>query len=619
MASMILSSYPRPKGNTFPHRKKLQSPVVGNRRYLLSSRKQVSCKANSYENEERSLGRLERRDVLIGLGGLAGSTSLSADPLALAAPIQAPDFSKCGPAKLLSTGEVISSNCCPPVDLTILDYKLRPAPNKLRVRPAAHLVTDEYLTKYKKAVSLMKALPDDDPRSFSRQANVHCAYCNGAFDQVGYTDLVLQVHFCWLFFPFHRWYLYFYERILGKLIDDPTFTLPFWNYDSPPGMQIPAIFTDTSSSIYNSLRNPNHQPPTVMDLNWSGTDSTTTSNDDLIAANLKTMYRQVAAVKKANLFLGEAYRAGDASSPGQGTVEAVPHNIIHAWTGDPNQPNGEDMGNFYSAGRDSIFYCHHANVDRLWTIWTGLGGTRKNPTDTDWLDAAFLFYDENKQLVRVKVRDCVDEKKLGYTYQEVPIPWLKTPPVPRKPKFTPPASASSVTFPRVLDSVVQVVVTRPKKSRTKKQKEDEEEVLVVDGIKLENDEFVKFDVFINDDDPTASGPDKTEFAGSFVHIPHMESDGKKKKKKKDSLGTILRIGISELLDEVGADDDDSVAVTHLFSKTHLFDPDLKHRQPARFSVLWVDRFFSDTVYIFRFKNVISSWENSSLQVSKHLL
>ncbi|KAJ4975808.1 hypothetical protein NE237_000914 [Protea cynaroides] len=557
MASVFLSSYPRPNGNTFPHRKQLQSPVVANRRYLLSSHKQVSCKSSNSENEERSLGRLERRDVLIGLGGLYGSASFCADPLALAAPIQAPDLSKCGPPNIDSV--IIPINCCPPISSTIVDYKLPPVPNKLRVRPAAHLVTDDYVAKYNKAVSLMKALPEDDPRRFMKQAHVHCAYCNGAFDQVGYTDLELQVHFSWLFFPLHRWYVYFYERILGKLIDDPTFALPFWNFDTPLGMQIPAMFTDKNSSIYNKLRNPNHQPPTVMDLNWSGTDSTTTNNDELIAANLKTMYRQVVAVKKANLFLGEAYRAGDASSPGQGSVEGVPHTVIHKWSGDPNQPNGEDMGNFYPSGRDSLFYSLHANVEKLWTIWTGLGGTRKNPTDTDWLDAAFLFYDENKQLVRVKVGDCLDEKKMGYTFQEVAIPWHETLPIARKSKFTSPASASTVTFPRVLDSVVQVVVKRPKKSRTKKQKEGEEEVLVIDGIKIKNDEFVKFDVFINEDDPTASGPEKTEFAGSFVHIPYMESHGMKKKKK--TLGTVLKIGISELLDEVGADDDDRVLVT----------------------------------------------------------
>ncbi|KAH1055296.1 hypothetical protein J1N35_033361 [Gossypium stocksii] len=85
----------------------------------------------------------------------------------------------------------------------------------------------------------MKALPVDDPRNFMQQANIHCAYCNGAYGQVGFPDQKLEVHYWWLFFPFHRMYLYFFERILGKLIGDPDFTMPFWNWDSPCRMTMP--------------------------------------------------------------------------------------------------------------------------------------------------------------------------------------------------------------------------------------------------------------------------------------------------------------------------------------------------------------------------------------------
>lgn len=52
-----------------------------------------------------------------------------------------------------------------------------------------------------------------------------------------------------------RWYLYFHERILGQLIGDPTFTLPFWNWDSAAGRAIPAPFLDKTSPIYNANRN----------------------------------------------------------------------------------------------------------------------------------------------------------------------------------------------------------------------------------------------------------------------------------------------------------------------------------------------------------------------------
>lgn len=85
---------------------------------------------------------------------------------------------------------------------------------------------------------------------------------------------------------------------------------------------------------------------------------------------------------------------------GGGTIENVPHGTVHIWTGNENNPNYEDMGNFYSAGRDPIFFAHHANIDRLWSVWKTLpGGRRRDPTDADWINSEFLFYDENQDLV----------------------------------------------------------------------------------------------------------------------------------------------------------------------------------------------------------------------------
>ncbi|XP_059623036.1 polyphenol oxidase, chloroplastic-like [Cornus florida] len=438
----------------------------------------------------------------------------------------------------------------------------------MRVRPAAHLADKEYIAKYTKAIELMKALPADDPRNFIQQANVHCAYCDGAYDQVGFPNLDIQVHNSWLFFPFHRYYLYFYEKILGKLIDDPTFALPFWNYDAPGGMQLPAFYANSKSPLYDPLRDPKHQPPTTIDLDFNGTDEKISSQQQM-SSNLTIMYRQmVSNARTTRLFLGSPYRAGDDADPGGGSVENIPHGPVHIWTGDRSQPNGEDMGNFYSAARDPIFFCHHSNVDRLWSVWKTLGGKRQDFTDPDWLNAEFLFYDENAQAVRVKVRDCLDTKNLGYVYQDVEIPWLNNRPTPSAKNATKKQSKAGVAnaaetssvrdvFPTTLNRAVRVLVPRPKKSRSKKDIEEEEEVLVIEGIELDRDVFVKFDVYINDeDDDNRVRPDKTEFAGSFVNVPHKHHKHSKKK-----TNTRLRLGISELLEDLGAEDDDEVIVT----------------------------------------------------------
>lgn len=45
-------------------------------------------------------------------------------------------------------------------------------------------------------------------------------------------------------------------------------------------------------------------------------------------------------------------------------------------------------------------------MDRIWNIWkTVPEGIRGDFTDEDWLESSFLFYDENNNLVRVKVKD----------------------------------------------------------------------------------------------------------------------------------------------------------------------------------------------------------------------
>lgn len=113
-------------------------------------------------------------------------------------------------------------------------------------------------------------------------------------------------------------------------------------------------------------------------------------------------------------------------------------------------------------------------------------------------------------------------------------------------------------FPKVLDKFVKVTIPRPKKSRSKAEKEDEEEILVIDGIEYNGDEYIKFDVYINDEDEVESRPSNAEFAGAFSNVPSAK--GSKKVKTK------LSLGISELLEDLGAEDDDNLVVA-LVSRT----------------------------------------------------
>ncbi|XP_077250868.1 polyphenol oxidase, chloroplastic-like [Tasmannia lanceolata] len=509
----------------------------------------ISCNGDGHMEKPLNL---DRRDVLLGLGGLYGSTlSFHSSNIANAKPIQPPNIGDCGPANL-PANVIGQSDCCPP-NSKIVDFKFPPKSSPLRQRRPAHLVGDEYMEKYARATALMKQLDPSDPRNFMQQANVHCAYCDGAYVQV------LDVHNSWLFFPWHRFYLYFYERILGKLIGDETFALPFWNYDTPAGMSIPRMYVDRPA-LFDSLRDPAHQPPALVDFNYNLVDTNET-REQRIKNNLTIMYRQVVLSRTPRLFLGAPYRAGEAPDPGAGSFELVPHNIVHLWVGDRAQPNLQDMGIFYSAARDPIFFAHHANVDRIWYIWRGLGGkNRRDYTDRDWLNAGFLFYDENAQLVRVKISDCLDIRKLRYTYEDVALPWLNAKPKPTEKGSSKRTADEFGTVSRTLSSTIRAKVKRPRRNRSKMEKERQEEVIVVDGIECRTDVLGKFDVYINVDDEYVGNPGRSEFVGSFVNVPHGHS-------RKDANGnavkmtTRLRLGITDCLDNIGADGDGEIVVT----------------------------------------------------------
>ncbi|KAL3821319.1 hypothetical protein ACJIZ3_007224 [Penstemon smallii] len=492
-------------------------------------RLRVSCQ--SQNNSQNVEGKVDRRNVLFGLGaGLSAANLVSTQAPASANPVQPPVLDKCGVATNLNTGEQLDINCCPPVTDRIIDYRLPPV-FQMKVRPSAHRVSPEYIFKYNMAIDRMKRLPKDDPRSFMQQANIHCAYCNGAYDQPGQGNLDLQVHNSWLFFPFHRWYLYFYERILGKLIGDPTFALPFWNWDNPKGMTIPPMFVDPKAAIYDPKRNQANLPPAVIDLGSTGnTDPLQVVNADVFD------------------FMGQPYREGTAVNPGPGSSERGSHTAVHVWVGDPREKSGENLGNFYSAGRDPLFYCHHGNVDRMWTLWQYFLPSNKVPekriTDPDFLNAAFVFYDENAQLVRVTVKDCLDNLRMGYDYERIDLPWLDY--RARIIRTSSTAPLASTLFPLKLEGVVRFQVPKTKKGKA-------DELLVLENITVDATKFLKFDVFVNDEDDNASELDKAAYAGTYAQVPH-------KAEKKTGTSTI-RLKLTDLYDDMDIGDDDTIVVT----------------------------------------------------------
>ncbi|GLJ28492.1 hypothetical protein SUGI_0560510 [Cryptomeria japonica] len=507
------------------------------------------------ENREDSPLEMDRRRLLLTSSTLGVSAFTGGK--AMAKPFPVPDLSKCMYPTDLPTCATVEGGCCPPFKEgeTVVDFKF-PTSLPMRTRKAAHLADAELISKYDKALTLMKKLPLDDPRSFLQQGRVHCAYCNGGY-KVG-SDTV-QIHKSWFFAPFHRWYMYFYERILATLIEDDTFALPFWNWDTEEGMPIPDMFTVNCSSLYNNNRDPCHQPPVRINL---AAPKSCDSGD--VSANYATIYsHMVSAAGTAELFHGAAvrYDDGETTTLSAGALESSPHNLVHLWGGSPGNPNREDIGSLYSAGKDPLFYTHHSNVDRMWYIWNNKLGN-KNYEDKDLMETPFLFYDEKKQLVKVKAGDCYDISKLRYQYQDRELPWLnkgrslkKAGQLIAKPKTS--------TFEKAVDgkaknllSPLTFKVERPNKSPGKGQVE----ILKIEGVETDRRVFSSFEIFINYPEANSSTPfNSPHYAGSFSTLGHgiMTEGSMKSTTTKET----FKVGISETLEDLGIQNDDEIVVT----------------------------------------------------------
>lgn len=520
------------------------------------------------EEQSASSKRVDRRDVLLGLGGLYGAAGIAGQ--ALASPVTIPDRNACGIASSPSfPGTPLY--CCPP-------EKVRTAPivqwqssskGPLRVRKPAQDLNKDEVAKFKAAVQAMKDLDPEDPWHYDQQAKVHCAYCNGAYKQVGF-EVPLQVHFSWLFLPWHRWYLYFFERILGKLIQDESFALPFWNYDTPEGMYMPSIYVDPTSSLYNPRRNLKHLE-LLMNFNYSyDSEALPGPEKEVIQSNLvelRTIFDS--GIPTPELFMGDPVSAGELTASdaddSAGALERF-HNIVHMWVGRHKDEKIDpyiDMGDFSTAAKDMLFYAHHSNVDRLWEIYRTRRGKKLEFKSNDWLNAEFIFFDENRQVVKVNVTDSLSTLDLGYTYKDtVPTPWLE-PTRPKRPAAKPRSGSFSMvpvtefgTEPRALvDAPIRALVSRPKTGRSLDEKEDENEILFVDGIEVVEEGAVRFDVFIATPFGNFAGPDYGLPAGSFVKLPHKHKAGSKQRKAK------LKLGITKLLEDLKADNAQKLVVT----------------------------------------------------------
>ncbi|XP_051209071.1 polyphenol oxidase I, chloroplastic [Lolium perenne] len=498
--------------------------------------RRLSCRAaatsGSGGDENQQVRRnIDRRDVLFGLSGFAAVTSTKLG-LALAADAEPVCASVPITAEVLKCSLTDDFDCPAEYDATkVIDFKSLPLPSgPPRVRRPAHELDDAYVKKFEEAIRRMKELDEDDPRSYYNQSGIHEAYCDKHYNVVssGSPDVTFDVHFSSIFAPWHRMYIYFFERILGDLIGDPTFALPYWNWDSPEGMMLPSIFLNESSPLFNANRNQAHLR-SFMDLNLGPAKQKNLPEPEctgdalcLLENNLYSMYRQM-TVDTPEEFFGNKFCAFDAKFTG--SLENGAHTAAHIWA-------GGDMGSLKTAARDPVFYCNHSNVDRMWHLWTTTLG-RDNLPYKEWLDTSFVFYDEMKRPVRISVQDVLDNGKLGYTYQEKRnLEWLQKRPVPstviNRPVSTQKPVTPASSFPLTLNNGQNqyVTVARPQKAQAAGGSSRKAPEVLVFDLTVDPCQFAKFNVLLNvpRGQEGIVGPKNSEYVGSFMYVPHSSGD-----------------------------------------------------------------------------------------------
>jgi len=299
---------------------------------------------------------------------------------------------------------------------------------------------DPALIWYERAVKAMRQRPLDDPLGWRYQAAIH-EYPDGSDPYADPNDVFPKdredfwnqcQHGGWYFLPWHRMYLFHFERIVAQAIKDlggpDDWALPYWNYSdtsNPDAMKLPPAFVSeklpdgSPNALYVAQRAPIQEDGSFGMMSYE--------------VDLDQCLRQASfedsMMGTMNGF-GGANTGGFAhTGPVMGSLEFSPHGSVHMAVG------GDDAGGFMrefnTAALDPTFWLHHANIDRLWQVWRDRDVSHTDPIDPAWLASMgvrFMFHDATGDVVRNQPAEVVDTTAapLLYRYEDVSDP-LPTP------------------------------------------------------------------------------------------------------------------------------------------------------------------------------------------------
>lgn len=243
----------------------------------------------------------------------------------------------------------------------------------------------------------ISSLPPGDPDLDALRRAIPVLQGWGAWrDQIAiHANTRHRHHASWRFLPWHRLQLVWFERLVARASGKADFALPYWDWDDDV---VPELFWQ---DVLNAPGRRARPGDTITDfLRPYGQVLNGRLTDDFAT------------------FFGRARTgSGGSASYYSGSAEWGGHNLIHTFV-------GGDMGDLTTSPNDPLFWLHHANIDRIWTMWRIRHGGQIFPPAWQNESLGGFVDDRGNPVAPVKAITTIDAATFGYTY-----PYDPTPPV----------------------------------------------------------------------------------------------------------------------------------------------------------------------------------------------
>lgn len=347
------------------------------------------------------------------------------------------------------------------------------APTELRIRRSWSSLTNEEKQQYVDGILLLKrttfssGLPGSERTDYESfcagqyERNLYDYYVElhaSAFVTMGGSSHHQMAHMGPHFLPWHRYLILRMEHDMQIVLNDPNFTLPYWDWDdcqaqtAADGNPCPEMFDPNLLGSYGGLEDDADVTGYLTDQGyqvyiWTEGSPDTLFNTDSIRCGARPLRRSVALDEitsglppSSSYAISEGYQRPvyDAEPYDQCTTDdsvsfrmflegfRTDDNVIECFIAGGCANHG--LGHTYVGGdmvqvgtTDPIFFMHHANVDRIWAMWQD--HNRENPETSVnygnpgfpdmWRIALFNYPD-------IQVEEMFDFRALGYLYDTSP-------------------------------------------------------------------------------------------------------------------------------------------------------------------------------------------------------